>query len=45
MINTKINVGAINRQEINTFLTHKFIAKNMNIVFLGSSGVGKTHLS
>ena len=35
----------INIQEINTFLTHKFIAENMNIVFLGSSGVGKTHLA
>lgn len=35
----------INIQEINTFLTHKFIAENMNIVFLGTSGVGKTHLA
>ncbi|WP_375168012.1 IS21-like element helper ATPase IstB [Sneathia vaginalis] len=35
----------INIQKINTFLTHKFIAENMNIVFLGSSGVGKTHLA
>lgn len=35
----------INRQEIQTFLTHKFIAENQNIVFLGSSGVGKTHLA
>ncbi len=27
------------------FLNHRFLANKENIVFLGSSGVGKTHLA
>lgn len=32
-------------QQINDFLTLRFIDNNENIVFLGNSGVGKTHLA
>lgn len=35
----------INEMQIKEFLNHKFIELNENIVFLGSSGVGKTHLA
>ncbi|WP_458411699.1 IS21-like element helper ATPase IstB [Schinkia sp. CFF1] len=35
----------INQQQILDFLTLRFIEKNENIVFLGPSGVGKTHLA
>lgn len=35
----------INEDQIYDFTTHRFIHKNENIVFLGSSGVGKTHLA
>jgi len=36
---------SINRDEITDFASHRFIAEKENIVFLGSSGVGKTHLA
>ncbi|WP_442594255.1 IS21-like element helper ATPase IstB [Neobacillus sp. D3-1R] len=36
---------SINQQQIFDFLTLRFIEKNENIVFLGPSGVGKTHLA
>lgn len=36
---------SVNRQQILDFLTLRFIEKNENIVFLGTSGVGKTHLA
>ena len=36
---------SINQQQILDFITLRFIEKNENIVFLGPSGVGKTHLS
>jgi len=36
---------SINQHEITDFTTHRFIAEKENIVFLGSSGVGKTHLA
>ena len=36
---------AINKDEILEFTSHRFIHQNENIVFIGSSGVGKTHLS
>ncbi|MCM3362711.1 IS21-like element helper ATPase IstB [Niallia sp. MER TA 168] len=36
---------SINRQQILDFLTLRFIEENENIVFLGTSGVGKTHLA
>lgn len=36
---------SINQQQILDFLTLRFIEKNENIVFLGPSGVGKTHLA
>lgn len=36
---------SINRQQIVDFLTLRFIEENENIVFLGTSGVGKTHLA
>ena len=35
----------INKEQILEFLNHRFIHENQNIVFLGSSGVGKTHLA
>ena len=35
----------INKEEIMDFLNHRFLANKENIVFLGSSGVGKTHLA
>lgn len=35
----------INKEEILEFTSHRFIHQNENIVFVGSSGVGKTHLS
>lgn len=36
---------SINQQQILDFLTLRFIEQNENIVFLGPSGVGKTHLA
>lgn len=36
---------SINQQQILDFLTLRFIGENENIVFLGPSGVGKTHLA
>lgn len=36
---------SINRQQILDFITLRFIELKENIVFLGSSGVGKTHLA
>ncbi|WP_342541475.1 IS21-like element helper ATPase IstB [Heyndrickxia sp. FSL K6-6286] len=36
---------SVNQQQILDFLTLRFIEKNENIVFLGPSGVGKTHLA
>lgn len=36
---------AVNQQQILDFLTLRFIELNENIVFLGPSGVGKTHLA
>jgi len=36
---------SINQQQILDFITLRFIEKSENIVFLGPSGVGKTHLS
>ncbi|HLU23992.1 MAG TPA: IS21-like element helper ATPase IstB [Bacillaceae bacterium] len=36
---------SINQQQILDFLTLRFIELNENIVFLGPSGVGKTHLA
>ncbi|NWQ44698.1 ATP-binding protein [Bacillus sp. EB106-08-02-XG196] len=36
---------SLNQQQIIDFLTLRFIEKNENIVFLGPSGVGKTHLA
>lgn len=36
---------SINRDEITDFTSHRFIAEKENIIFLGSSGVGKTHLA
>src|SRR5690606_24583997 len=36
---------SINKQQILDFTTLRFIEENENIVFLGSSGVGKTHLA
>ena len=35
----------INEKQIYDFTSHRFIHQNENIVFLGSSGVGKTHLA
>src|SRR5690554_370747 len=35
----------INEMQIREFTNHKFIELNENIVFLGSPGVGKTHLA
>ncbi|EIA21411.1 IS21-like element helper ATPase IstB [Listeria fleischmannii] len=36
---------SINRQQILDFISLRFIEDNQNIVFLGPSGVGKTHLA
>lgn len=36
---------SINKEQILDFENHRFIHKCENIVFLGSSGVGKTHLA
>lgn len=36
---------SINKQQIMDFMTHRFISEKENIVFLGNSGVGKTHLA
>ena len=35
----------LNKVEIMDFLNHRFISNKENIIFLGSSGVGKTHLA
>lgn len=35
----------INKAELYDFLTLRFIEKNENILFVGTSGVGKTHLA
>jgi DNA replication protein DnaC len=35
----------IDEKSINSFLSHSFIENSENIVFLGPSGVGKTHLA
>lgn len=35
----------INKEQIIEFTTHGFIHENKNIIFMGSSGVGKTHLA
>lgn len=35
----------VNKEQILDFTTHRFIHENENIIFLGSSGVGKTHLA
>lgn len=37
--------ASVNQQQILDFLTFRFIEQNENIVFLGPSGVGKTHLA
>lgn len=36
---------AINREQILDFINLRFLESNENIVFLGSSGVGKTHIA
>ena len=36
---------SVNQQQIQDFLTFRFIEENENIVFLGPSGVGKTHFA
>lgn len=36
---------SINKEQIMDFATQRFIHENKNIVFLGTSGVGKTHLA
>lgn len=36
---------SVNKQQILDFISLRFINENENIVFLGPSGVGKTHLS
>lgn len=36
---------SVNRQQILDFLSLRFIEEKENIVFLGPSGVGKTHLA
>jgi len=35
----------INQQEISEYNTLRFLEENENLVFLGPSGVGKTHLA
>jgi DNA replication protein DnaC len=35
----------LNKEQIMEFTTHRFIHECQNIVFMGSSGVGKTHLA
>lgn len=35
----------LNKAEITDFLNHRFLENKENIVFLGNSGVGKTHLA
>lgn len=35
----------INKEQIREFTSHRFLYENENIVFMGSSGVGKTHLA
>ena len=36
---------SINKDQILDFTSHRFIHQNENIVFMGTSGVGKTHLA
>ena len=36
---------SINKEQILDFISFRFLEANENIVFLGSSGVGKTHLA
>lgn len=36
---------SINKQQIIDFISHRFIHEKENIVFLGNSGIGKTHLA
>jgi len=36
---------SVNQEQIQDFMTLRFLEKQENIVFLGSSGVGKTHLA
>lgn len=36
---------SINKQEIEDYLTLRFIENNENLLFVGSSGTGKTHLA
>lgn len=36
---------SVNRKEIADYTTLRFIENNENILFVGSSGVGKTHLA
>lgn len=36
---------SINKEQINTFMTLRFIERAENILFVGSCGVGKTHLA
>lgn len=36
---------AINKDQIMEYTAHRFIHQNENLVFIGSSGVGKTHLA
>ena len=36
---------SINKEQIIDFTSHRFIYENENIVFMGTSGVGKTHLA
>ena len=35
----------INKEQIMDFLSHRFIHEKENLIFLGNSGVGKTHLA
>ena len=37
--------SSINKEEILDFTNHRFIHENSNIVLLGNSGVGKTHIA
>ena len=36
---------SVNKKEIEDFMSLRFIENNENILFIGSSGVGKTHLA